>query len=440
MANILLNKVVSETTEKLYMNAELADVRFIFKIDDQVQIIPANKAILAIRSTVFHSMFFGVLKNEGDIEIIDCDVDAFREFLKFFYMTKVTISMENLWEVVRLLDMYDLIDHVKSNEPILDGKLTLDNVCWTYQLAVYLKHEKLIKLCENKIRSRIKKVFGADSFKRIDKEILKRILQLSDLECDEIDVFNGCLTWAKAACRDFGLDENKAENLKIILGDCLASIRFSEMELKDFTNLSESHNGLFTSEELLDIRLMLTLNDYEPKIFSQNPRRYKWNKDNILKCRWKSNSRSHLLENPEIIQFSSNRLILLGEIHGPGTRYDCFINVTITAYDQFYSKDSVKWFYEGEFQAFCDYSLEISLPQPIVIKPNFLYEIRLNIIDPYEEKCPNWDAARQTGQFQVDLENGLKIDISQRNLSLSNERTDSSVCCLCFNQIHTDIY
>lgn len=441
MANVLLNKAVVETTEKLYLNAELADVHFVFKIDENVQRIPANKAILAIRSKVFRSMFFGLLKNEGDIEMIEGDAEAFKEFLQFFYLRKVTISLENLWEVVRLIDMYDMIDYVKTNGPTFEGKLTLDNVCWTYQLAVYLNHEKLIKSCENKIRSRIKRMFALDSFQRIDREILKRILELSDLECDEVEVFNGCLIWAKSACREIDLDESKAENLKILLGDCLASIRFSEMEIKEFNALCEVNKGLFTPDELLDIRLMLTVNDYEPKLFSQNPRRYKWNKDKVLECRWKPNLRSQLFEDPEIILFSSNCLILLGEIQGPGTRYDCFINVVITAYDQFYSKDSAKQLYEGEFQAFCEYPLEIHLPQPIVIKPNILYEIRLNIIDSYEKTCPNWDAARQVEQFQVELENGLKIDFNHRNWHLNYEHADdASVSCLCFNRIYTDIY
>lgn len=441
MANVLLNKAVVETTEKLYLNAELADVHFVFKIANEVQRIPANKAILAIRSKVFRSMFFGLLKNEGDIEMIEGDAEAFKEFLKFFYLRKVTINLENLWEVVRLIDMYDMTDYVKSNGPTFDGKLTLDNVCWTYQLAVYLNHEKLIKSCENKIRSRIKRVFALDSFQRIDREILKRILELSDLECDEVEVFNGCLTWAKSTCRELDLDENKAENLKTLLGDCLASIRFSEMEIKEFNALSEVNKGLFTADELLDIRLMLTVKDYEPKLFSQNPRRYKWNKDKVLECRWKPNLRSQLFEDPEIILFSSNCLILLGEIHGPGTRFDCFINVVITAYDQFYSKNTAKQLYEGEFQAFCEYPLEIYLPQPIVIKSDVLYEIRLNIIDPYEKKCPNWNAARQVEQLQVEVENGLKIDFNHKNWHLNHEHANAaSVSCLCFNRIYTDIY
>lgn len=437
MSNVIINKLVYEITEKLYLNSELADVHFIIKSDDNIHRIPANKAILAVRSPVFHSMFFGQLKNEGDIEIVDGDAEAFMEFLQFFYLSKVTISMENLWEVVRLIDMYDIIDYVRTNGPIFEGKLTLENICWTYQLAIYLKHQRLMKMCENKIRSRIKKIFALDSFKRIDRDTLKHILELSDLECNEVDVFNGSLTWAKSACRAFEWDESNINNLKIILSDCLKSIRYSEMELAEFNALSETHSGLFTQDELLDIRLMLTEQEYEPKVFNRNPRRYKWDKDNVLECRWKPNFRTQLLEDPEIILFSSDCLALLGEIHGPGTRYDCFVNITITTYDSLYSIDSAKKLYEGEFQAFCDYSLEIGLPFPIVIRPHILYEIRLNLIDPYEKISPEWEKARQVGNIEVHLENGLKIEFYQRD---SVKQSGTSVSCLCFNRIFTDIY
>lgn len=385
-------------------------------------------------------MFFGPLKNEGDIEIVDGDAGAFKEFLQFFYLSKVTISMENLWEVVRLIDMYDIIDHIQTNGPTFEGKLTLENICWTYQFAIYLKHERLMKACESKIRSRIKKIFALDTFKRIDRETLKHILELSDLECDEIDVFNGCLKWAKLACSEFGLDENKAQHLRIVLGDCIESIRYSEMGIAEFNTIAEMHKDLFTQDEISDIRLMLTVNDYEPKIFSANPRRYKWNKHQVLECRWKPNFRAQLLEDPEIILFSSNFLTLLGEIKGPGTRCDCFVNVLITAYDHSYSKDSAKKLYEGEFQAFCDYSFEINLPQPIVIKPCILYEIRLNIIDPYQKILPNWKSARQVGEIHVEIDNDLKIDFHQRESMEYQGIGSASVSCLCFNRIYTDIY
>lgn len=59
MANSLMNEDSSQITEKLYLNENYADVNFVFKDGEDVQKIPANKAILAVRSPVFNRMFFG---------------------------------------------------------------------------------------------------------------------------------------------------------------------------------------------------------------------------------------------------------------------------------------------------------------------------------------------------------------------------------------------
>lgn len=62
MTNILKNNAASEAIANLYLNDELADVRFVFNTDDVVEKVPANKSILASLSPVFRRMFFGDLK------------------------------------------------------------------------------------------------------------------------------------------------------------------------------------------------------------------------------------------------------------------------------------------------------------------------------------------------------------------------------------------
>lgn len=57
--------------EKLYLNSDLADVKFIFKHGDDVQTVSANKSVLAAGSQVFHAMFFGSMPETGDVEIVD---------------------------------------------------------------------------------------------------------------------------------------------------------------------------------------------------------------------------------------------------------------------------------------------------------------------------------------------------------------------------------
>lgn len=58
------------------------EVQFIFDLQNEVKKIRANKAS---RSPVFQTMFFGELKEKGDIEIVDASPEAFQEFIAFFH-------------------------------------------------------------------------------------------------------------------------------------------------------------------------------------------------------------------------------------------------------------------------------------------------------------------------------------------------------------------
>ncbi|XP_055307340.1 BTB/POZ domain-containing protein 6-A-like [Sitodiplosis mosellana] len=227
----------------MYLNERLADVHFKFKVDDEVQRVPANKSVLAALNPVFDTMFFRSLPEKGDVPIPDADADGFKEFLRVFYLGEVTLTMENIETVVRLADKYDVLEHVNACAVFLKGQLTLDIICWGYQLAVNLENEELIEYCEEKIIKSPKGVFVTDAFKRCDKSILKRIFELG-LICEETNVFDACLTWAKYACEQDDLDATQAVNLRTQLGDCLKLIRFGLMKIEEFSKRYVLHKGL----------------------------------------------------------------------------------------------------------------------------------------------------------------------------------------------------
>ncbi|XP_055319529.1 BTB/POZ domain-containing protein 6-B-like [Sitodiplosis mosellana] len=283
MTNVLKNGGASEAIAGMYLNEELADVHFIFNYDDDVQKVPANKGILAALSPVFYAMFFGALKEKGDVEIVDADAESFKEFLQFFYRSEVTLTMENMENVVRLADIYDILEHVNASAVLLKSQPTLENLCWEYQLALCLKNEELIESCANKINRVPEIMFESDLFQRCDKNTLKRILDL-DLHCKETDVFNACLSWARYACKENDLDETQMKNLKAQLGDCLQLIRFGAMTIEEFSTFAMSNDGFFTPDEYNDIMSILTVEGYEPKIFNQNRQRFTWNENAFLRC------------------------------------------------------------------------------------------------------------------------------------------------------------
>lgn len=121
------------------------------------------------------SNIFGSLKEKGDVEIVDATIDEFTEFMKFFYLSDATLLLKNIASGVRLADKYDAMDCV----------LTPENICWGYEMDIYLKNELLINVCEQKISANPKEVFATGSFKCCSKDTLEHILDLP-MAADEI--------------------------------------------------------------------------------------------------------------------------------------------------------------------------------------------------------------------------------------------------------------
>lgn len=415
MANVLKNNAASEATVKLYLNENFADVQFSFNVNDEIQTVAANKANLAILSPVFNAMFFGSLKEAKDVKIVDASVNAFKEFLQFFHLAEVTLTMENIETVVRLADKYDVLEYVNACAAFLEKELTLDNMCWGLQLALVLKNETLTEFCENQISKSPKQVFASKTFLRCKKATLEHILSLN-LTCSETDLFKACMKWSKYICKRKGFDDNQAENLKMQLGDCVKSINFGEMNLEEFTALAVAYDGLFTLNEFKDIVLLITMKGYESDVFKQNPRQYFWNNDKVLQCRrTKYDSTKMRIHNTEVVSFTSNQPVLLGKFQSASTTRDMYgpspigsnVNVIINQLEDkiFHSNDSPKTLYNGTFNKWCGDQLTVDLPQPIYIKPKTIYEIRVTAV------ASNITSCTYTGSCQpkVELEKELKI-------------------------------
>lgn len=102
------NQRMFEKFQKIVIE-ETKDVQFIFALNSNDVIkISAHKKVLAASSPVFYAMFYGPLKECGDVKIVDVSPDAFREFLQLFYNNEVKLTKKNRDEVNKLIDKYDV--------------------------------------------------------------------------------------------------------------------------------------------------------------------------------------------------------------------------------------------------------------------------------------------------------------------------------------------
>lgn len=432
MLNVLVSAVAFEGCENLYLNDELADVHFVFKSDDKTEEVPANKANLAVLSPVFKAMFYGSLPEQGKVPIVDADPVAFKEFLQFFYLGTVKLTMENMETVVRLADKYDILKVVNACAESFEDPLAPNNICWAYHLALILKNDKMIKTCVNKITKMPMGSIAIDIFNGCSQSTLRQFLAL-DFKCKEVDVFDACLAWAKHACECNGLDATKAENLRAQLGDCLKLIRYGSMKVGEFNQRYLQHKGLFTMDEFEDLMLRLTVKGYQPKIFTQNQRFGPvWDAANALLC--DRNGVTHIMNNVrryEVTSFRSNHPVLLAAFHSAATKFDASftfdheIHVTITEQENntidstvsgtrvLYEGTSKSWVCQGRISKHSLTSqLQTLLPHPILIRPECMYVIHLDV-QSIGRGLYEFDA-----KPMVEMTDGINIQF-QRNTKLS---------------------
>ncbi|XP_055306141.1 BTB/POZ domain-containing protein 3-like [Sitodiplosis mosellana] len=308
--------------EKLYMDTRTADVFFVFEFDDEDTVkVPAHKNILSANSGAFDAMFYGPRKQEGDIPIVDSTPGAFKEFLQFFYLGTVKLTNENATHVMNLGKQYLVDECCMTISNFTEKTLTLDNMCVGYELAILFEQAQLMKFCEQKIGENPIGIFQSNSFLSCGSNLLARILQLDTFNCDESVVFDGCMTWAKAACIKKGLDETNMQNLRDQLGDLFYEIRFGDMTAESFYPRYSSYGGLFSIEEFTDIIGMIASKEHRPSKFNPKGRKasqiYKYsNKElicNLIDENYLRRERTNF-ENHSVV-FASNCEIFLKTIH-----------------------------------------------------------------------------------------------------------------------------
>lgn len=303
--------------KKLYLDSETADVLFVFSdgTDDERELVPAHKSLLAVGSKVFHAMFYGSLKESGDITIVDASAAAFKEFLQFFYLARVNLTMENISDVMNLGEKYDVPVCQLLCEKFLKDMLSDGNVCIAYNLALLFDFHELRKLCEAKISANTEIIFQSSAFLECSPLVLRHILALNILTCTETELFHACVAWLRAATKQ---EEVTRELCHHYLGDLFYDIRFGSMTIEEFAALSPEYGHLFSFDEYQDIIQLIVSKDFQSKYFKNPPRQVQWNSDTVIECNRTINDPGDngtiYIRYSETTTFSTNALLVLGEL------------------------------------------------------------------------------------------------------------------------------
>lgn len=418
----------------LYLSNEISDVKFVFinkETNEKIATIPAHKFVLIMASDQFRKLFNGSWKEKNEVEIVDSSPAAFKEFLQCFYLNNGTFTFENISDVMNLANKYQVSGCIDACAHFLMDCLTPTNICFGYGLAALHEHQNLKEFCEDQIKNNVSTVLKSDYFLNCDRKMLADILKLN-LYSDEVTIFNGCLSWAKLACKNNDLDENIMENLQNQLGECLYLIRFGLMTMEEFANISIKHRGLFPVEDLEEIIYCISVKGFQSEKFCQKMR-LSWYENKIWVCKSSGDEMypcifSYAAEGTKSAQITSNKTTLLGGLSceifdksNYSTQLDsCDIHLSIIENpgQAIFSNDG-KLLLSEKFKL--DNNGYIKLSTPILITKEVTYKFHLK----FESNRKTRSNITMVNCKQVTSPNGLEI-----NFKSKNENSHHWIACL----------
>lgn len=368
---------------QFYLDESSADVHFVFESENIK--LPANKVLLAAKSDVFRAMFFGGLKEEGDVLCKDVPAVVFVDFLRYFYFEEVNLSTEIVDWILYLGRKYLVKRCVDDCVEFFAKSLNNESVCATLDRALFYDIEALLKMCTDHISVNTSAVFGLPAFMECTQKAFDHILKMDVLSCGEIDVFITAIKWVQT--KSGKKDLFKADIMQH-LGDLYHQIRFASMTIEELCSLANMYGAVLQSDFMAFASMIAT--KAAPENYSQfnmKPRNAQWKADSV-KCSFQNGSpRLYRFSKEFVLKMTTSKPIILGGLKcgRVGTLVDrafkdleTLVNVDVEIFEA-RDFDSLNGNSLQKFRAKL-HSIEsdILLPYPILIRHGYAYIITIH--------------------------------------------------------------
>lgn len=178
---------LQSTMEKLYNTRNTTgDIKFIIDGEE----IHAHGCVLAAHSQRYRTQFYGGMA-EKEMVIENVARAEFEEFLQFFYLNRVTLTLDNIENVLTLAKLSLVDELVDKCTNFIKDAVGVDNLLWVHQLDVFLDMQSMQEFWAHHIGINIKSVFQTDGFLDCQEDVLCDISDFDSLNCKEIDILHG---------------------------------------------------------------------------------------------------------------------------------------------------------------------------------------------------------------------------------------------------------
>jgi len=210
----------------------------VFLVGEDKEEVTGHKSILGICSPVFEELFFGSAaeeepKTEEVYAFQDQEPSAFKAMLKFLYTNTFDVSLWNAIGVMRAARAFEVPELLARTGEFLKRNLTEKNSITFYQAAQLFQEKILEESAFEFLLNNFWAVAKSDDFLNITYSNLCKFLDQDEINISELDFFNAVLRWAQHECERQDMKDT-SENLRAVLHDALALVRFTLMSPKEF--------------------------------------------------------------------------------------------------------------------------------------------------------------------------------------------------------------
>ena len=131
----------------------------------------------------------------------------------------------------------------------LESSLSLDNVLDLLEQGQQVDEQTLVDRCLSLIMAKTREIFHSPKWHHLGKAGVEAILECPNLSVSELEVFDACVNWAEAQCKQANIEANP-ENQRKILGKLIYKIHMTNLSLQEFSEKVVPMEILNEREEL----------------------------------------------------------------------------------------------------------------------------------------------------------------------------------------------
>lgn len=254
--NQITNSTWQERNNFLLNNKFMSDCSFVVTTENGDAIkIPAHKYVLGGNSWDFYNLFFLMEAGSNEIPIADFSVDVVKIFLELIYRASAELTMDNIWEVLKLVERFSVKSVKAFCCEFLAEQITSENVMELLNKATDYDLEDFSAKCITHMESDGINYFETEEFLEIKNQAVVNICKSEELRGVEFDLYKSVYRWAIKSCEKNNQIVN-SENIRLALGDAVQYIRFGAMTGSEFSKCVNENSILSPKETIQTFRFI----------------------------------------------------------------------------------------------------------------------------------------------------------------------------------------